>query len=63
MVRLKIVFFVLIVILAAVIFVSPMFFPEKKDKNTNAKRIRYLVRVRMGCFLAMLILLLLCVIF
>lgn len=48
--------------LAGVIFVVPLFFTNKKGKN-NAGQSRTMVRIRMGCFLAMLILLLICVIF
>lgn len=63
MANVKLVFFVIMVILACVIFVTPLFFPEKKgSKENNGKRIRVIVRIRMGCFLAMLILLFLCVV-
>ena len=62
MVRAKIIFLVIMTVLAAVIFVTPMFFPENKSNNNNARRIRTIVRIRMGCFLGILVLLLLCVI-
>lgn len=59
----KLVLFVIMVILAGVIFITPLFFPERK-KNKGGKRnyVRNMVRIRMGCFLAMLILLFLCVV-
>ena len=63
MVHVKLVFLVLMAILAGVIFVTPMFFPDKKgSKNDAARRIRNIVRIRMICFLILLVLLLLCVI-
>lgn len=63
MVKVKIAFLIIMAVLAAVIFFVPMFFPENKsDKGANSKRIRVIVRVRMGCFLGILVLLLLCVI-
>lgn len=61
MFKVKLVFLVLMIILAGVIFVTPMLFPEKKSNN-NAKRIRVIVRIRMGCFLGFLLLMLLCVV-
>ena len=61
MVKVKLVFLVLMIILAGIIFVTPLLFPEKKSKD-NARRVRSVVRVRMGCFLGILILFLLCVI-
>ena len=64
MVRVKLIFFALIVLLSGVIFVTPLFFPERKENKDNAgRRIRMIVRIRMGCFLAMLILLFFCVVF
>jgi len=62
MVKAKIIFLIIMTVLAAVIFVTPMFFPENKSNNNNARRIRMIVRIRMGCFLGILVLLLLCVI-
>ncbi len=62
MVKAKIIFLIIMTVLAAVIFVTPMFFPENKSNNNNARRIRTITRIRMGCFLGILILLLLCVI-
>jgi len=62
MVNVKIAFLIIMAVLALVIFFVPMFFPEKKDKAGNSKRIRVVVRIRMGCFLGILVLLLLCVI-
>lgn len=62
LVRVKLVFLVIMLILSVVIFVTPLFFPENKSKNGHAQRIRSIVRIRMGCFLGILVLLLLCVI-
>ena len=63
MVQVKFVFLIIMAILAGVIFVTPLFFPEKKQNKNNAgRRTRMIVRIRMGCFLGILILLLLCVI-
>ena len=63
MVHVKLAFLIIMAVLAVVFFVTPMFFPERKgNKNNASKRIRIIVRIRMGCFLGMLILLLLCVI-
>ncbi len=63
MVRVKLIFLIIMAVLAAVIFVTPLFFPEKKGNKANAgRRTRMIVRIRMACFLAILILLLLCVI-
>ena len=63
MVRVKLVFLIIMVLLATVIFVTPLFFPERKENKQNAgRRIRMIVRIRMGCFLGLLILLLLCVV-
>ena len=62
MVKAKIIFLIIMTVLAAVIFVTPMFFPENKSNNNNGKRIRMIVRIRMGCFLGILVLLFLCVI-
>ena len=63
MVRVKLVFLILMVVLACVIFFTPMFFPERKENKRDAgRRIRIIVRIRMGCFLALLVLLFLCVV-
>lgn len=63
MVNLKLAFLAIMAVLAGVIFVSPMFFREKKgNAKENARRLRLMVRIRMGCFLGILILLLLCVV-
>lgn len=62
MVKAKIIFLVIMTILAAVIFVTPMFFPENKSAKNDGRRTRVIVRIRMGCFLGILVLLLLCVI-
>ena len=40
MVRLKFVFLILMIILAAIIFVTPMIFSEKNSKNNHNLRIR-----------------------
>ena len=61
MVKAKLIFLLIMTVLAAVIFVTPLFFPENKS-NDNGRRTRIIVRIRMGCFLGILILLLLCVI-
>ena len=62
MVKAKLIFLAIMVVLAVVIFVTPMFFPENKSNNNNGRRTRVIVRIRMGCFLGILILLLLCVV-
>lgn len=62
MVKLKIAFLIIMVVLAGVIFFTPLFFPEKNSKNDGGRRTRVVVRIRMGCFLGILLLLLLCVI-
>lgn len=62
MVKVKIAFLIIMVVLACVIFFTPLFFRERNSKEENAKRIRVMVRIRMGCFLGILVLLLLCVI-
>lgn len=63
MVKVKLIFLLIMAVLACVIFFSPMFFREKKGGNEDAgRRTRVLVRIRMGCFLGILILMLLCVI-
>lgn len=62
MVKVKLVFLAIMVVLAAIVFVTPLLFPEKRYKDNNQRRIRNIVRIRMGCFLGILILLLLCVI-
>jgi len=62
MVRVKLAFLVIMIILAGIIFVTPLIFPEKKGKDVHARRIRNIVRLRMGCFLGILILFLLCVV-
>ena len=62
MVTVKLVFLGIMAALALVIFFTPMFFPERAGKNEHDKRIRTIVKIRMVCFLGILILLLLCVI-
>ena len=63
MVNLKLAFLVIMAVLAGVIFFTPMFFQEKKGSaKENAHRLRIMVRIRMGCFLGILILMLLCVV-
>ena len=62
MVNLKLAFLAIMAVLAGVIFVTPMFFREKGNAKENARRMRIMVRIRMGCFLGILILLLLCVV-
>ena len=63
MVQFKLVLLAIMCVLASVVFFTPMFFPESKArKNDGGRRTRIIVRIRMGCFLGILILLLLCVI-
>ena len=63
MVNLKLTFLVIMIVLACVIFFTPMVFSERKgNKKDAARRLRVVVRIRMGCFLGILILLLLCVV-
>lgn len=63
MVKLKLAFLIIMVVLACVIFFTPMFFSERKgNKKDTGRRIRMIVRIRMGCFLGILILMLLCVV-
>lgn len=63
MVNLKLTFLAIMIVLACVIFFTPMFFPERKGNKKDAgRRLRIVVRIRMGCFLGILILLLLCVV-
>ena len=63
MVKVKLIFLLIMTLLAAVIFFTPMFFPESRaKKNDGGRRIRIIVRIRFGCFLAILILMLLCVV-
>ena len=62
MVKVKLVFLIIMVVLTTVFFLTPLFFPENKSDNNHNRRIRMIVRIRMGCFLGILILLLLCVI-
>ena len=53
---LKIIFLVLIVLLASAIFVCRFLIGKQKNIDVNNKRIRIILRVRMGCFLGILIL-------
>lgn len=63
MVKLKLAFLIIMVVLACVIFFTPMFFPERKgNKKDSVRRLKIIVRIRMGCFLGILVLLLLCVV-
>ena len=59
---LKIIFLILIVLLASTIFVLGAFMSRSKGDSATDKNFRILLRVRLGCFLAMLILLLLIVV-
>ena len=62
MVQFKLVLLAIMCVLASVVFFTPMFFPERKENKNNAgRRIRIIVRIRVGCFLGILILMLLCV--
>lgn len=58
---LKIVFLILIVLLASTIFVLGAIMSRSKGNSENDKKFRILLRIRLGCFLAMLILLLIMV--
>lgn len=63
MVNLKLTFLVIMIVLACVIFFTPMVLQERKGNKKDAgRRLRIIVRIRMGCFLGILILLLLCVV-
>lgn len=57
----KIICLILMTIAAFGVVITPMFFTEKKYPDAK-KRIRLMTRVRVGCFLTMLILLLICII-
>lgn len=61
MAKVKLIFLIIMVVLAGIAFAAPFIFPEKKENDHN-RRIRNVVRLKMGCFLGILILLLLCVI-
>ena len=56
MVKAKLIFLVIMTVLAVVIFVTPMFFPENKSNNKDGRRTRMIVRIRMACFLIILVL-------
>lgn len=63
MVNVKLVFLAVMAVLACVIFFTPMFLREGKgNKKDSGRRTRIIVRIRMGCFLGILVLLLLCVV-
>ena len=62
MVTAKLIFLGIMAALALTVFLTPLFFPERAGKKEHDKRIRTIVRIRMVCFLGILILLLLCVI-
>ena len=58
----KLIFLVIMAICALISFMAPVFAPEQKYKDNNAKRLRIIVKTRMICFLTFLVMLLLCVI-
>lgn len=58
----KLVLLAIITILALVSVFGGRYVMSKNSKVAKENQIRVMVRVRMGCFLAMLILLLICVI-
>lgn len=55
----KIICLVLISVCAGAFMLTPKFISEKKYKNSD-QRIKLIVRIRLGFFLAMMILLLIC---
>ena len=59
----KIVLLVIMALCALVAISIPLLVPEVNDKNKKLTRTKIIVRVRMGCFLTILIALLLCIIF
>lgn len=59
---LKIIFLILIVLLAVAVFVCKFMLGKIQNIDVRNKRVRVLMRIRMGCFLAMLVLLLLVVV-
>ena len=56
----KIISLVIIAVCVVVALAIPIFFPEHKYKGNTMQRIKILVRIRAGCFLLMLVLLLIC---
>lgn len=58
----KLVLLAFITILALVAVFGGRYIMRRKSKKSGQEQIRLMVRVRMGCFLAMLILLLICVV-
>lgn len=58
---LKLVFVVIIMLLAATVFVCNYLLKRHKSIDFRNKEVRLLLRIRVGCFLAMLVLLLLIV--
>lgn len=56
---LKIVFLCVITVLAIVCVFADKFFPEKNYKGREQQRVRIVVRLKMICFIVMLVLLLL----
>jgi len=58
----KLIFLCIMAICALISFMAPLFAPEQKYKDNNAKRLRIIVKTRMICFLTFLVMLLLCVI-
>jgi Na+/proline symporter len=58
----KLIFLGIMAICALISFMAPVFAPEQKYKDNNAKRLRIIVKTRMICFLTFLVMLLLCVI-
>ena len=62
MVVVKLVFVALIAVCLLVSYLIKFFFPEEKYKNNPMKRVKIIVRVRLGCFLSSFILLFICLI-
>ena len=58
----KLAFLGVMVVCAIIAFVTPLIFSEAKYKNDPARRIRNIVKVRMVCFMVVLVLMLLCLI-
>ncbi len=52
-----------IIVVCVIVAIScSWFFPEAKYKNDPMKRVKILTRIKLGCFLIMLVLALICII-
>lgn len=56
----KLVMLALITVLAIAIFMSRVFIREKKGQRDAQQTLRLVVKFRLGCFLVMLVLVLIC---